>query len=457
MKRSFGNGLMATGLSASLLAAGACVGEAEPAEFASPPTTEAPTTNFSEMDPAYYASHDQEWNYRLIDVRDQSQSSRSSLLENEAKPLIYAEASEMIRRSTLGEVAITFSEPLAVELPYDASAELCAVEANGTNEQWRTVLDRIKEEARDEINQLMPPSSQGAEYDADIFDFGFEVCHVNDFSNNEHEETEVLGEAGPYTDVSIYSTAEEVIAHEIWHERGLGHANALTCRAEAASPVMAQPPESDTCRATEGGDRTNAMGNLRSDERDALSGYHLALLGLLEREQIVDVTESGNYELDALLNDDGGPTLLRIPARGNWLPRMINEGAARREDNPYISEPQEYFTFELSTGITITDRDIDPLCYEMSDLDMERSDMCHPREVSIKAHRTAEHYATRNRMPETIVLDLDPDTDRVGAGDEMEGEVIFEHDGVEVELEQIESDESLDGTGAAQLEITIPE
>lgn len=102
------------------------------------------------------------------------------------------------------------------------------------------------------------------------------------------------------------------IPHELGHNLGLGHANALTCRGPGGRIV----PLSADCTVDEYEDRYDAMGQ----EEVTLNAPHRAALGWLDGRTRT-VTSSGTYRLAALQRPGSGTAALRIETgtRTYWL------------------------------------------------------------------------------------------------------------------------------------------
>jgi Ca2+-binding RTX toxin-like protein len=115
------------------------------------------------------------------------------------------------------------------------------------------------------------------------------------------------------------------ITHELGHNLGLSHSNAMACTADDR-----RVPLSKDCDSYEYYDSSDTMGS-RSDK--LLTGFHRAMLGFLPLQNTtnVDPTVAGTYPLydDEDLKTAGTPQLLRIPRA-----RAITH--AGREDEQYL-------------------------------------------------------------------------------------------------------------------------
>jgi hypothetical protein len=431
----------AVGLSLSLVA-GACSEKGSQELSPSTTTIEAPsttTTTTPEVKFPYQPTDAGHFVMRLVDVRDQSSSSAANAGEGDELLQVYHFASERIERSTLGELTMAFTNPIVVELPQDASAVLCDTKENGTEEEWQDALDLVTEAARDLADQ----QSSSEHYDGTVFDWRLEVC-----------QPDVSGQASQGGDVHVFDANTGPIEHEAGgHFLGLGHSDSQRVLADGAPKEIL-----DYSRAVahEYGDLSTALGTVGVD-RDIYNGFHLAGLGVLKPEQIEEVTTSGVYELDALLEEikGDGTKLLRIPADGHWLQRQI-EGGWREEGDTaeYKDESQEFYYIELS-GRSRPPKELKPVCLSLSRRDFERDPTCNPNDVTIKVIRAGHYAGSNNPHPHTILVDVNPDDTERGIGQEDLGQS-FVFDDIQLELLDIENSETHDATGSASLLVTLP-
>jgi hypothetical protein len=105
-----------------------------------------------------------------------------------------------------------------------------------------------------------------------------------------------------------------LIAHELGHNMGLHHANALWCTTDG-QPVAIGPD----CTNQESGDPFDVMGS----QMRRNNGWHLRQIGFMPKANERTVSASGTYSLRAT-RTRGGTQLLRIPRAAGATPRYYD-------------------------------------------------------------------------------------------------------------------------------------
>lgn len=448
MKRTLGNTLAVAGLAAGAFLPG------NPAVAEAPPVFDEPAV----AEPFYYEPGpmvDTNWDFRRVEVRDHSASSLENAVTGtprEVKDSHYQEAEQLMERSMLGRVAVSFSRPQTVVITRDVSTELCTYRMANDTAGWGNAMTALQAEADGKL-----PPTDGADFDTTVYEFNFEVCHPLNTAVGKGGQSSVAGDASFGGPVRIFDNLNaEVIAHETEHWAGLNHSDALECALQDVSPgLVNEEIDYEDCMLVEYGDSSTVMGNMPTD-RDGLNGQQLGRLGLLERDQIQSVTRSGTYELGALLNEGTDDTkLLRIPLGedSNVIAPLLNE-ANRPEDADYLPEQGEYLTIELS-GEPFGQKGSPLECYNMEILDFEEDVRCSPNEVTVKLGLAGG--LNLGGSGHTIRLDANPEPHHYGAGEDQEGRMIYSRDGIEITLEDIQSSPENDATGTASVRVTVPQ
>ncbi|MDC7120818.1 hypothetical protein OMK64_04640 [Cellulomonas fimi] len=101
-----------------------------------------------------------------------------------------------------------------------------------------------------------------------------------------------------------------VAQHELGHNLGLNHANALVCTAADGRPTSVEEP-GGWCAVQEYGDPFDSMGNTWNQMQ--FSATYKARLGWIPPSRVTTVTESGTYVLAASEVPTDQPQDLRVP------------------------------------------------------------------------------------------------------------------------------------------------
>jgi hypothetical protein len=113
-----------------------------------------------------------------------------------------------------------------------------------------------------------------------------------------------LGEInGSLSWINGYIGSVSVVAHELGHNMGLGHAASMSCT-NAGAAVAVGP----TCSTSEYGDPFDVMGNI-SDHLN--NGFHLRQIGFMPADNVQLANGEGTYTLSAT-SARGGTRLLRV-------------------------------------------------------------------------------------------------------------------------------------------------
>lgn len=394
------NALPAAVLSAGLLAGGCGGNEApEPQDTYTVP----PVPLITEEPPVYAPIKMGDMKIRVIQAEDPTSKSAGAAHEELAENTI-GRVSRIAARSTNDQWQLRFGEAERVVLDYKASQELCDVSESAP--AWENTLEGV----RDDILEAAP-NAKDEKYDTTLISYGFKTCQPQAEGDPQRKDGEASQQA-KVIDIPQGIRNSRTVLHQLGHYYGLGHARLNTCDLDGAGAYCFETNKTYA-------DPTNIMGSERVPDQDVFSSPQLDRTHVLDPDQIVNVTRSGNFILGSLMGGSDKPRALRIKAGGHQL-----TGPAA----------QEYYYVELS-GDTAGRTN---------------------QGVSLKVYRAAEVSDPPQMYPSTLLYKLNSGPE-VGATRASKEPVFMAAGGLRVVLRSIVQDPNDVVGGTASIAVKMPQ
>jgi hypothetical protein len=353
---------------------------------------------------------------------------------------------QLASMATNNKLQVHFTPMETVKLPYKIADRLCnIVDPNLDLDEEPSEEDKAKwgvaeKAVEDDIIRVADESNPLGDFDTTMIYYDSDItrCYPTAPVGPNGQIRIIGGDASVESKaVDVQDIRPQVWLHELGHKWGLGHADTIDC----GSPAQ---PVSDTgpCTIEEYADGTNTMGNDEFLNFDLFNGYQLARLGALQPAQIIDITTSGMFDLDALINSSDRPKLLRFKTNGHLVPGDLDD--------------QEYYYIELSGTVSVTECDPNG-----SGEEIQNDPSClRDEKVSLKVIRAADYAQTTDTMPHSLLMKLHPENRKYQVAENGQEKasatpIFISGDGVSVSLLDIQNTGK--ATGRAKVAITFPD
>jgi hypothetical protein len=343
-------------------------------------------------------------------------------------------AAQFAADSTDEKLQLEFLEPEYVVLDEDPTPQLCNPKLPGAL-AWLHELAEVHDVITDTADAADDAIQEAKAADTTLYAYDFDICRIDRDGDRERE---VLAQAIPDNntiDMFPGSVLPMLVVHEVGHLFGLADGDGASC-----PPGDVVVADFAACEQVSHG-AAAVMGNNPRVRRDVFTGYESLRLNTITADSLVDVTQSGVFDLAALQNPEGPAKVLRVKATGNWL---------QTTENP--KEEQEYYYIYLAGEWPYYGQGAENDDAFLFDIATIRTQ--HP---ALHVLRGPDITETLSDSPRTLMFDLGGSHGQGAGYDRVDGvpEFTDPETGVTITLRDIVYQDNTSTRGTGRVEITL--